>query len=91
VRRSSERQALSASARPTIRLRSPAAISILAPPTSPIGIAPSSTRAARLPLSRKPPLPSPNSASDDGYLFAVIAALAAGAATLALRRAGGRS
>ena len=44
-------------------LRSPAAISIVVPPTSPSTVAPISSSAARSPLSRKPPLPSPNSAS----------------------------
>ena len=51
------------SARPTARLRSPAAISIAAPPTSPSRVAPSASRASRSPLTRKPPLPSPKSAS----------------------------
>src|SRR5207245_1363113 len=51
----SERQALSASPRPTVMLRSPAAISIVGPPTSPITVAPSASSAVGSPLTRKPP------------------------------------
>ena len=60
---SSESQALSAVPTPTVKLRSPAATSIVLPPTSPISVAPSASSASRSPLSRKPPGPSPNRAS----------------------------
>jgi hypothetical protein len=60
---SSESQALSAVPTPIVKLRSPAATSIVVPPTSPSGVAPSDSSASRSPLSRKPPGPSPKSAS----------------------------
>jgi hypothetical protein len=44
-------------------LRLPAAISIVVPPTSPRKTPPSASSSPRSPLRRKPPLPSPNSAS----------------------------
>src|SRR6185312_3668969 len=63
ARPSSERQASVASTRPTTRLRSPAASSIVVPPTSPITSAPSASSSVRSPLRTKPPVPSPKSAS----------------------------